>query len=50
MTVIPSHCFTETRIGPLNVEKLTEAVLLYVFNITFPAFLFGVRSVKPASS
>ena len=29
----------QTPISPLHAEKLAEAVLLYVFKITFPASL-----------
>ena len=28
-------------VGPLDAEKLAEAVLLYVFNMAFPASLLG---------
>ena len=42
MTVIPSHCCQETPIGQLYAEKTAEAVLLYVYDIVFPAPLFKI--------
>ena len=40
LTVTPSYHSKVNPVGPLDAEKLAEAVLLYVFNIAFPAFLF----------
>ena len=39
---IPSYFSKQNLIGPLNAEKIAEAVLLYVFKIGFPAPLLVV--------
>ena len=44
MTVTPNYNSEMNLGGPLDAEKLAEAVLLYVFNIAFPASLFELRT------
>ena len=40
MTVISSHFGYQTPIKTLHLEKIAKVVLLYVFNMAFPASLF----------
>ena len=40
LTVTTSYHSKVTLIGPLHTDKITESVLLYVFELSFPASLF----------
>ena len=39
-------CLLLDPYGPLHAEKLAETVLLYLFNIAFPASLFQISFCK----
>ena len=39
LTIIQSHCCKEILFSLLHVKKIADVVLLYVFNIGFPASL-----------
>ena len=46
MTVIQSHYCKETPIGPLQAEKIVEAVLRCVFKTAIPLSLFDVLNIE----